>query len=85
MNHESRRLNANHVRRFERLVRELNELRADVEAEGFDANWYLDDDTLNLMGGPTHTEDGKHALQEHALQENVLISARLLRSGGGGW
>lgn len=75
-----RYLNPDHARRFRRLVRELNKLREDVAAEGFDANWYLDDDTLNLMGGPTHTENG-----QMPLQENVLISATLVRSGGGGW
>lgn len=75
----NRYLNPNHTRRFRRLVRELNKLREDVAAEGFDANWYLDDDTLNLMGGPTHDDRSK------PLQENVSISATLNRSGGGGW
>lgn len=75
-----RDLSEPHKRRFKRLVRELNRLREDVERDGFDANWYLDDDTLNLMDGPSHSETG-----QVPLRENVLIGARVVRAGGGGW
>lgn len=78
----SRRLNPDHERRFHRIVRELNRLRADVEAEGFDANWYMADDDLHLLDGPSHKSMG---LREEAQGENSLVSERIVRASGGGW
>lgn len=77
-----RYLNPDHARRFLRLVRELNKLREDVAAEGFDANWYMVDDSLHLLDGPSHKSMG---LREEAQSENSLISERVHRASGGGW
>lgn len=77
-----RYLNPDHASRFRRLVRELNKLREDVAAEGFDANWYMADDSLHLLDGPSHKSMG---LREEAQRDNSLIAEHVHRASGGGW
>ena len=73
-------LNAAHRRRFRRLVSELNRLREDVAKDHPGACWYLSNDTLNLMRGPSHDDRG-----QHPLYDNVLDGVTLRGASGGDW
>jgi hypothetical protein len=66
--------------RFRRAVKALNDLRDEVLFEIPGANYYLQEDTLIFLSGPSHEGMAGRA-QEH----RELISARLLGSSGGGW
>lgn len=72
-------LRPEHARRFRRLVANLNRLRAEVEADGFDANWYLNTNTLSLMDGDSRDED------DAPRRDRELCHAVLDQSSGGDW
>lgn len=42
---------------------------------------YLANDTMNLMGGPTHTSDASCRM----LQDNVVADITIPGAGGGDW
>lgn len=68
------------ARRFRRLVTALNKLLEDVRRDYPEANYYLQEDNLHILSGPSH-EGHRQTAQEH----RELISETLRHSGGGGW
>lgn len=68
-----------HIREFQRCVRKLNAIMDEIHKYCPKANYYLANDNLNLMRGPSHSDDGG----QH--QENVVASELLAGSGGGDW
>jgi hypothetical protein len=67
-------------RAFERAVAALNRLIERVRKYEPEANYYLANDTLNLMVGPSH-----EGASDHPHHERVATSQLLHRSGGGDW
>jgi hypothetical protein len=73
-------LDAKRAKRFRALVRDLNALLADVRRDWPEANYYLQEDNLHILSGPSH-EGWDDRPQEH----RSLADETLARSGGGGW
>lgn len=74
-------LDAVRARRFRTLVRGLNALLVDVRSDWPEANYYLQEDSLHILSGPSHEGGARAVAQEH----RELISETLRHSGGGGW
>jgi hypothetical protein len=68
------------IMRFEYAVEELNSIMDELRKDYPKANYYLDDDNLNLMKGPSH--EGHSAKPK---KERVICGLHLKHSGGGGW
>lgn len=68
-------------RKFHRAIRHLNEVMDSYRAQVPEASYYLSMETLNVMGGPTHDDSWR----QRDLQENVVDSSTIHRSGGGDW
>lgn len=67
-------------KRFVAICGELNDLLREIRKTTPGANYYLAEDTLNLMKGESHTgRDGK------AAHENSVESVLIPHSGGGDW
>lgn len=74
-------LRPEHRRRFRRLVNVLNRLRDEVVAGDFpDACYYLANDELNLLSGPSHDDRGLTPFRDRVLDSTILH-----RSSGGDW
>jgi len=67
--------------RFRRAVRTLNKIRSEAEKVYPQANYYLEEDNLHLMKGPSHDS----SLNCEAQHENSIAMEYMPRSGGGGW
>jgi len=69
--------------KIKRAVKALNDARDEIQTDSDqNINWYLEDsNNLNLMCGPTHTED----IVMKPLHENVMFCFNLKNSSGGGW
>lgn len=67
------------IERFCKAVRSLNALLLEVKAQHPEANFYLQEDELHLLSGPSHDERGRPR------PERSLVSETLRNSGGGGW
>ena len=67
--------------KFLKLVQGLNDLLVDIRKTTPNANYYLAEDTLNILSGESH--EGQYC--EILRQDRVMIGARLARSGGGDW
>ena len=68
-------------RRFLRLVAALNRLREDVAKIHPEARYYLANDMMHLMSGPSHDDTPG----EPERQDRIIESSLLHRSGGGDW
>lgn len=64
---------------FHKCVDGLNKLMAQIQKRNPQANYYLSNDTMNLMAGTTHDEN------ESPQRQNVTTHALLSSSGGGDW
>lgn len=69
-------------RKFIKLVKGLNDLLAEVRKDIPEANYYLQEDELHLMSGPSHDNRG---FKDIARPDRSLLSETLFYSGGGGW
>lgn len=65
--------------KLKRQVDALNELMDDVRETYPNAEYYLSNDTLNLMSGPSHDGEGKPR------RDRILAAVTLIGSGGGDW
>lgn len=68
-----------HQKQFDNLTRRLEVLLSEVREYEPEAEYYLSNDTLNLMVGPAHTGLGENH------QENVALSRTIPGLDGGGW
>jgi hypothetical protein len=82
-------LKPEHEKRFNELVAGLNALRASIARYFPHANYYLAEDTLHLMSGPSHgpADDEPHygSVNTDAHPERSLCSRRIAHSSGGDW
>jgi hypothetical protein len=73
------------VARFRRLCHGLLELIQEIQRDNPAASYYLADDNLHLMKGPSHGEDdgctGTRARQDNSVEEAWLGHG----AGGGDW
>lgn len=76
---QAERIELRHQKRFDRITRQLEDLLTEVREYEPEANYYLANDTLNLMIGPSHDD------REHALHENVALSRTIPGIDGGDW
>ena len=70
--------------KIKRAIKALNDVRKEIELENkeSDIGWYLEGSgSLHLTNGETH--DWKN--EAEPLQESILASFELDKSGGGGW
>ena len=67
--------------KFLKLVQGLNDLLVDIRKKTPNANYYLAEDSLNILSGESH--DGRNS--EIKRQDRVMVYERLLHSGGGDW
>lgn len=72
-------LTHNQQARFLRAVSALNRLLDEVKQDCPEANYYLQENVLILLSGPSHDE------RERAHPEREISSATLYFSSGGGW
>lgn len=68
-----------HVEKFVKLARSLDRLMEHIKDYCPDAMLYLAMEDLNLLRGPSHTQDGE------PLQENIVESVRVDSMSGGDW
>lgn len=69
-----------HIKKFEKLVAELDKLMKDICKDCPRAELYVENSwNFYLMKGPTHDDNGQ------SLQKNIVIHGTVFRSGGGGW
>jgi len=68
------------VKEFLELGEKLNNLMNRIQKYNKDAAYYTSDNSLNLMNGPSHTQD--HHMDP--LPENVVESCKMI-IGGGDW
>lgn len=68
------------TQRFKRLIEGLDALLSDVRKEYPAARYYLANDALHVLSGPSHDDPGSHARQDRSL---AVVTLR--RSGGGDW
>lgn len=66
---------------FRHRVEQLNEWLERIRVKHPAANFYLANDTLNVLSGPSHDD----AATPRPRQDRVMASARLKHSGGGDW
>lgn len=69
-----------HIRKFDWLCKSLNKLLEEVRQDEPLANYYLEEDSMHLMKGLSHTENG-----QRPLHENSVASIYMPYSGGGAW
>ena len=67
--------------RFRRSVKNLNDMMDELRLIYPNANFYLANDNLHVMKGPSHSEDLRCSPQH----ENSIAMANLHESGGGDW
>jgi hypothetical protein len=72
-------LTAEQEKRFEKLVRGLNELLVEIRKTHPEANYYLQEDTLHVMSGPSH--DARDRAQQDCIMASIIVP----NAGGGGW
>ena len=68
-------------KRFEKIVSNLNKLIREVQKTFPDANYYLANDTLNLMLGPSHAS----GCNQMPNSEFVAVYAHIDCASGGDW
>jgi hypothetical protein len=69
------------IKRFRNAIKALNKLMAEIKEKYPDANYYLQEDSMHLMIGKTHSD----APGEKAQRENSACAEWLPGSGGGAW
>jgi len=77
----SNRILPKHLKRFRKACSELNAVMRRIQEYEPDANYYLQEDRLLLLVGPSHDDyrDGS------PLRENEVDGVRLVGSSGGAW
>ena len=69
-----------HIRKFEKLSKQLDRLMHDIRDYRPEANLYVEGDGFfNLLEGPSHDTDGSH------IEENVVSGVKVHKSSGGDW
>lgn len=77
-----KKIKAEDIAEFRRLAQAMNQLMLKITAYNPAANLYIEDsNNMNLMKGPTHTED--RAMRP--LHSNVVAHENVHNTGGGGW
>lgn len=71
-----------HAKRFHKLIRELVIPLEEIRKYEPQANYYLANDCMNLMTGPTHEDMNE---DERPLYENIAEYEILYGSDGGDW
>jgi len=72
----------NHIKQFEKIAKNLDNLMKEILKYNPEAEMYAEDCwNLNLMKGPTHTNDKAG----RALQANVVACVTVRRLCGGSW
>jgi hypothetical protein len=74
-------MTAQQKQKFIKLVKSLNSLLEEVRKVTPNANYYLAEDTLNILSGESH--EGKFGLIKR--QDRIMIGECLVHSGGGDW
>ena len=74
-------MTAQQKQKFIKLVKSLNSLLEEVRKVTPNANYYLAEDTLNILSDESH----EGHLSEIKRQDRVMVYERLLHSGGGDW
>jgi hypothetical protein len=72
-----------HIKEFQNICKRLNSLIRKIEKYNPEVNYYLSNDVLNLMDGPTH--DDSNIMYIVDLPENVACSVRIDKADGGDW
>jgi len=73
-------------RRFNRNVTALNQIIKELKEIYPEANYYLSNDCLNVMSGPSHDDlQGRKGTFQRERQDRVLWDRTLKSSGGGDW
>ena len=67
------------IRRFRRAIRTLNDIMEELRLEYPSACYYLANDCMHIMKGPSHDEN------ERMQQGNSLESMYMPGAGGGDW
>lgn len=71
-----------HIKKFERLAKDLDKLMREICAYNPEAELYDEDCwNFNLMKGPTHTDDN----YQRPIHTNVVAMVTVFKSSGGGW
>jgi hypothetical protein len=68
------------IKAFKRHAKALATLIIRIRTYSPEANLYLDDDNLNLMKGPSHSDSGYRPLYENSVE-----SINIPHASGGGW
>lgn len=69
--------------RFAEHVRQLNELLMEIREKHPGANYYLANDSLHLLSGPSHDDVAGGVCR--ARQDRSMAVVTLRGSGGGDW
>lgn len=80
---DSALLRPEHRRRFERALRDLNKLIAEVREYVPEANYYLQDNSMHILSGEPH--DGMGTSREVARVDRSMASEVLHHGSGGAW
>jgi len=75
---ETEDIRADHIARFKRYAKQLNKLMDEMREYNPHANFYLANDVLHLMRGPSHTGHETH--NEHSVASVIMTGA-----DGGDW
>lgn len=67
------------IESFVKAANRLNAIMERIREYNSQANYYLANDTLNLMKGPSHDD------KTDPLRDNVVESVRIKSVGGGDW
>jgi len=83
------RIRPEHLKRFRKACNELNAVMRRIQEYEPEARYYLQEDMLLLMTGPSHSDiGGLHPHSNHRsepLRENVADGVELVGSIGGAW
>lgn len=73
-----------HVKRFEKIARDMDNLLNEITKYCPGVNLYLANESWNLLTGLSHEGNGR-GRDERPRQERIVTSVLVMRSGGGDW
>ena len=73
----------NHIKKFKKICKDLNSLISQIQKYNPEANYYLANDWLNLMKGPSHDNSNPMRIEES--HDNVVEAIRIKSADGGDW
>jgi|WetSurMetagenome_2_1015567.scaffolds.fasta_scaffold884152_2 hypothetical protein len=74
-----------HIKRFTALIGDLNTLIAQIRKYCPEANYYLQEDTMCLMTGPSHDDARLQGSLGGACTDRVVAMVRMPHADGGAW